>query len=148
MISILIGWFPFAGQLGKITYLENNPLTVVVGAGLLLSGLLIMYLSGKELGGSLSHWSVPVKKSQGGKGLVSTGVYRWVRHPMYLGLLGVMTGLGIATNSSPRLLLSAALFGVLQLKATHEETKLQEEYPEYKDYKTRVHGKIIPFSFL
>jgi protein-S-isoprenylcysteine O-methyltransferase Ste14 len=45
-----------------------------------------------------------------GQAVVSTGPYRWVRHPSYSGLLLIVTGFGLGTGyqaSVPRTLVSA-----------------------------------------
>ena len=139
ILSIVLGGLPF---------INNDVLSMGIGSSLILIGLITMFLSGKELGGSLSHWAIPVEKSEGGEGLVSSGVYSQVRHPMYTGLLSAMAGLAVATNSAPRLALTLALFYILNNKAVHEEKSLEDLYPEYGEYKNTVKGKIIPHDFL
>ena len=153
--SVVIGRFPFGDNAAALwggvdVFLAQHDFwSMAIGTSALFSGLCIMYLSAKELEGSLSHWAVPVDKSEGGKGLVSTGVYGLVRHPMYIGLLSMLAGLGIATQSVLRLMLTMTLFIILEFKATYEEEKLTEAYPgEYDDYKKKVKGKILPISLL
>jgi protein-S-isoprenylcysteine O-methyltransferase Ste14 len=77
--------------------------------------------------------------------VVSTGVYGFVRHPMYLGavlmfagtplLLGTLWGVGIGVVMM--LLLAGRIFG--------EEKMLTEELEGYADYKQRVRYRLIPF---
>jgi protein-S-isoprenylcysteine O-methyltransferase Ste14 len=77
--------------------------------------------------------------------VVSTGVYGFVRHPMYLGgimlflgaplLLGSLYGLGIGILIA--LLLAARIIG--------EERMLVKELQGYAEYRTRVKYRLIPF---
>jgi protein-S-isoprenylcysteine O-methyltransferase Ste14 len=55
---------------------------------------------------------------------ITTGVYAWVRHPMYLGSLLVLLGLFFATFSLLSLLVWAGLFVFFDRMATFEERDL------------------------
>ena len=44
-----------------------------------------------------------------GQAVVSSGPYRWVRHPSYTGLLAVVAGFAIATGSWPGLAVAVVL---------------------------------------
>lgn len=76
------------------------------------------------------------------RGLRTGGPYRWVRHPMYLGLLALGFGTaGIDLRALPPALgLAAALIG----KVVIEERMLRRTYPEYKAYASRS-WRLIPF---
>ena len=94
---------------------------------------------------SLSPFPSP---PQGGS-LKTGGIYEFCRHPMYLGLLMIMAGLSIATNSADRLLLTAVLWYFLEVKADKEEDFLLDTYgPEYAEYKANVPGKFLPPDLL
>jgi len=47
-------------------------------------------------------------------------------------------------GSAPRLILTALLIFVLNIKSDKEEEMLAEVYPEYEAYKSKVTGKFIP----
>ena len=56
-----------------------------------------------------------------------------------------MTGLSIVTDSATRMLLTLALYFVLDAKSSYEEKKMVEAYgQEYEEYMTEVEGKFIP----
>jgi protein-S-isoprenylcysteine O-methyltransferase Ste14 len=120
---------------------------------------------------SLSPFPSPPK----GAALKMDGIYSQMRHPMYTGLLMVMAGLSIASNSADRLLLTGLLWYLLEVKADKEEGEccmekkgcsaifvyishqpifcradyLMEEYgQEYSDYKAAVPGKFVPEGLL
>ena len=57
---------------------------------------------------------------------------------MYTGLLTIMLGLSLWTNSADRLLLTALLLYVIDIKSEKEEAFLLQEFPfEYPKYKVR-----------
>jgi protein-S-isoprenylcysteine O-methyltransferase Ste14 len=56
-----------------------------------------------------------------GQAVVSSGPYRWVRHPSYSGLLLIVTGCGLASGSPLALIVSAVLPLVALLWRIHVE---------------------------
>jgi protein-S-isoprenylcysteine O-methyltransferase Ste14 len=91
------------------------------GPGLLLGGTVIALKAFGDLGSdSLSPFPSPPS----GASLKMDGVYGQMRHPMYTGLLMVMAGLSIASNSADRLLLTALLWFLIDIKAYKEEGTL------------------------
>ena len=72
------------------------------------------------------------------------GAYRFVRHPIYGGVL--LLGLAWALVSSPVALLPWAAAGAfLDAKRRREEAWLIEKHPEYEDYKRSVRASFFPF---
>lgn len=70
---------------------------------------------------------------------VTTGVYAWVRHPMYLGSLLVLLGFFFSTLSLLSLLVWAGLFFFYDRMATYEERDLCRILGEqYLNYQNRV----------
>jgi protein-S-isoprenylcysteine O-methyltransferase Ste14 len=92
---------------------------------------------------SLSPLPQPRKQHK----LVQTGMYSYVRHPMYAGLLMASLGLSAITNNECRLALSLLLWWVLEQKVALEERALLELYPgEYAEYRQRV-KKFLPYLY-
>jgi protein-S-isoprenylcysteine O-methyltransferase Ste14 len=72
--------------------------------------------------------------------LVTTGIYRWVRNPIYLGAAMVLLAVALSRRS-PSLLLIACLFlPVMHLVVTRwEEPRLEKMYGSaYSDFKRTV----------
>ena len=75
----------------------------------------------------------PVLKT-GGR-LVTTGPYRVVRHPMYLGVLLVCAGPAVFGFSVLKVAAWLALGGVLAAKGRIEERALAARFPDYDAYR-------------
>lgn len=73
-----------------------------------------------------------------GSALVTHGVYRWVRHPLYSSVMSLSAGWGLWWGSWPTLFAGAALTLLLRLKAQREEAWLQQHFPEYTAYAAKV----------
>ncbi len=71
--------------------------------------------------------------------LVVAGPYRWVRHPMYTGLLGAGISLAFLQGSWWLAGATVLCFGLLAARAPIEERYLEERFGEaYREYARRV----------
>ncbi len=111
----------------------------IAGMVLVFAGGLVGTLGLLALGKNLSPFPKPI---EGGR-LVRSGVYRWVRHPIYSGLILSTLGWSLLTDTVLGLLLVVGLFIFFDLKSRREERWLGETYPDYTDYKKQV-KKLIP----
>jgi protein-S-isoprenylcysteine O-methyltransferase Ste14 len=81
---------------------------------------------------------------QPGHTLVTSGVYRVIRHPSYLGLLVGSLGWGLAFRSGVGVLLAALMIPPLLARIRAEERLLREEFgAEYDAYRART-SALIP----
>ena len=80
-----------------------------------------------------------------GQAVVSTGPYRWVRHPSYTGLLLIVTGCGLAAGDRLALVVCVALpLPALLLRIHVEEAELSRVLGErYRAYQART-KRLIP----
>jgi protein-S-isoprenylcysteine O-methyltransferase Ste14 len=77
-------------------------------------------------------------------GVVTTGAFRYVRHPIYLGTLLCYLGLALATASVAACGVLVAVAAFYNVLATYEETVLEARFGEdYRRYKQRT-GKWLP----
>lgn len=81
-----------------------------------------------------------------GSVLLTTGIYAYVRHPMYSALSLAGIGYGVLESDWYKLLLSLLLLVFFEIKSQYEETRLVDFFPEYRDYKQRT-GKFFPMIF-
>ncbi|WP_334189162.1 methyltransferase family protein [Noviherbaspirillum sp.] len=105
-------------------------------------GMLLLARSALNLGRSLT----PLPRPKPDGELVTSGAYRFVRHPIYLGVLLACLGIALATTSGLRLGLTLILFIFFDMKARKEERWLAERYPDYAQYQARV-KKLIPWIY-
>ena len=113
--------------------------TYVGGVLFIAPGLILLYFSVKHLGKSLTANPVPKDDAQ----LVETGVYKFVRHPIYTGLLIAALGTVVQSMDMSKGFIWAALLIVLNYKAAWEETLLAKKYPSYVEYVKRT-GRFVP----
>jgi len=111
-----------------------------VGMLLMLAGGVMALLGVRSLGKGLTALPHP----RDGSELVSTGVYRLVRHPIYGGL--VLMALGFSLLTTPWALVPAVLLAVvLDLKRRVEEDFLTAAYAEYPAYRHAVPHALVPY---
>jgi protein-S-isoprenylcysteine O-methyltransferase Ste14 len=79
-----------------------------------------------------------------GHRLVSTGPYRWMRHPGYAGALLTYLATPVFLSSYGAFLPVAFVTAVLIIRTRLEDTALQEELDGYRDYARRVRYRLIP----
>lgn len=131
----------------SVVSVENLPPEAAIALrlfALLLAGLAAMLL-GKgliDLGPSLTPLPYPREDGQ----LVQTGVYGWVRHCLYSGLILGTLAYSLWQLSLSHLGIALALFVLLDAKARQEEVWLVARYPDYGDYRSRV-KKLIPWIY-
>jgi protein-S-isoprenylcysteine O-methyltransferase Ste14 len=106
---------------------------------LLIGGLLIVVVGALNLSRSLTALPTP----RDGGSLVTTGLYRLVRNPIYAGLIAAMFGASLGAGSWLALALTVALAVVLDLKTRREEVYLRTRFPGYAAYAART-KKFIP----
>jgi protein-S-isoprenylcysteine O-methyltransferase Ste14 len=113
----------------------------IVGAMLVAAGIVFAVWAARTLGRSLTPFPRPVPA-----GLVTTGPFVLVRHPIYTG--GLTFFLGYALLSS---VLALVLTGVLAIlwagKVRVEERMLAAVYAGYPAYARRVRRRLIPFVY-
>jgi len=114
-----------------------------LGGGVLLAaGGLFAATAAVNLGRNLT----PLPRPKNNAALVTTGAYRYVRHPIYSGLILMALGWGLWLHSWLTIGYALLLFAVLDLKARREEKWLLEKFPDYAAYRKRVR-KLIPFLY-
>jgi protein-S-isoprenylcysteine O-methyltransferase Ste14 len=115
---------------------------LVVGGVLMFAGGVLLFAGLVRLG----HGLTPLPYPKDGAGLIQTGPFALVRHPMYGG--GLILGLGWAlyVHGWLTLVYVVALFVFLDVKSRREEKWLTERFPTYSTYQKRVR-KLIPFVY-
>jgi protein-S-isoprenylcysteine O-methyltransferase Ste14 len=117
--------------------------TTLVVAVIIIS-LWIMAASLRALG---KQWSLQARVLENHK-LVREGPYRFVRHPIYTGMLGMIVGGGLAWSHWIGFLISLLLFALgTAIRVRSEERLLREEFgAAFDDYKRSVPA-VVPIKF-
>ena len=76
--------------------------------------------------------------------VISTGLYAWVRHPMYATLLLMLLGMPVALGSWWGVLVVIAIVPALIWRLTDEERFLVRHLPDYSTYQRRVRYRLLP----
>ena len=117
----------------------NEPWIYIGGVLFIAPGLVILVISFKSLGRSLTANPVPLDNAK----LVETGIYKYVRHPIYTGLLIAMLGSVVQSMAIVKFFVWLALLALLTYKAKFEEGLLAKKYPGYVEYMKRT-GRFVP----
>jgi protein-S-isoprenylcysteine O-methyltransferase Ste14 len=125
-----------AGLLYKRSLFATGPL----GISLQVLAFLLMVWARRTFG--MRSFHATANPTAGG--LVTTGPYRFVRHPIYAAIL-YFTAVAVATHPSAWSAAMGALiaFG-LGVRIVAEEKLVREMYPEYDEYAQRT-KRVIPY---
>lgn len=107
---------------------------VLVAIGLSMAQLVIVQ----------NNYAAATVRVEADQPLVSTGLYGWVRHPMYTGAAIMMIGTPPALDSLWGLLGVAASAPVIAARIRDEEQMLIDELAGYRDYRDKVRFRLIP----
>ena len=82
-----------------------------------------------------------------GQKVVSTGLYAYVRHPMYAGVLPMLVGIPLALGSWWGLFGLVLIVPGLIWRLIDEEKFLHKNLPGYNEYANKVKYRLIPFVY-
>ena len=120
---------------------SNVPVLIVIIADIVvLLGYLLIFFVFKQ--NSYASRIVQVEKDQK---VISTGLYGFVRHPMYLGVIIMYIPTPIALGSYWGLIPMATIPVALVLRIMNEEKVLRRDLPGYKDYCEKTRYRLIPY---
>ena len=106
----------------------------LVGYLIIIIAFIILLVAIKDLGRNLSPFPSPINNSN----LVTTGIYRFTRHPMYYSLIFISFGFFITKLSIYYLFLSISLALIIKFKIALEEQYLNNKFKNYFLYKNKV----------
>lgn len=115
----------------------------IVGLALAVIGFTIILVAVGTLRMSYSSTLVIREDHQ----LIMRGIYHYVRHPIYLGVIIVSIGPPVYTSSLYGLLIMSALIPVFLKRIRLEERMLTDEFGDgYRTYKEAT-SRLIPFIY-
>ncbi|QLL09932.1 isoprenylcysteine carboxylmethyltransferase family protein [Mycobacterium vicinigordonae] len=107
---------------------------LVVAAGLSVATLVLIQ----------NNYAAATVRVEPGQQVVSTGLYRLVRHPMYTGNVILMVGVPLALGSYWGLVFVIPVLIVLTLRIRDEEKLLRLELAGYDEYTRKVRYRLLP----
>jgi protein-S-isoprenylcysteine O-methyltransferase Ste14 len=132
--------FFYAGSLPKLMIFEQTSgilylgyLTAGLGTIIIVKSL--KYFSGAKFIGLIPYNDLEEEREE----LVTVGIYNYIRHPIYTGLIGIFIGYFLFNPNSAALIHLISLLVYLPFGIFYEEKKLIEIYgQEYLDYKKHI----------
>jgi protein-S-isoprenylcysteine O-methyltransferase Ste14 len=135
-----IGVFLIAGVLRSGSLAVHSVILEAIGAVLFVCGISLAVWARLHLG---RNWGMPMTQRAEPE-LVTSGPYRFVRHPIYTGLLTAVLGTALVNNLLG-LIVVAALLAYFYYSGTVEERNLAATFPQaYPEYKSKT-KMLIPF---
>jgi len=114
--------------------IQVTPFSYFVGFLIIIIAFIILLVAIKDLGRNLSPFPRPINNSN----LVTKGIYRFTRHPMYYSLIFISFGVFITKLSIYYLFLSTSLILIIKFKIALEEQYLKNKFKNYLLYKNEV----------
>ena len=122
------------GFLPNRQIIQVNPISYFLGILIIIIASMFMLVAIKDLGRNLSPFPRPMTNSN----LVTTGIYRFTRHPMYYSLIIISFGIFITKLSIYYLCLTISLALIIKFKIIVEEQYLVNKFKKYSLYKNEV----------
>jgi protein-S-isoprenylcysteine O-methyltransferase Ste14 len=110
------------------------PAAILTGGGIAVIILAII-----NLNFNLSIFPTPRKEGK----LIQQGIYKYIRHPIYTGVIMLALGWSFIQASGYQFLLTLILTSLFYLKSRYEEEKLLARFPDYAEYKNQT-GMFLP----
>lgn len=130
VLGLLLDWLLPSTVLAGLLPISAR---VVIGVPLIVAGLALSFIGSRtfvQAGTNVPPWEPALK-------LVTTGPYRWLRNPMYVGGIGALAGIAIllAADWLLVILVPGALllhYGVVLREERYLERKFGEDYRRFK----------------
>jgi protein-S-isoprenylcysteine O-methyltransferase Ste14 len=144
IIQIVLIWMLIAAGVRGRADIEGPMLVLAVTLGTILIGIGAWLIVAGIRG--LRESATPMPKPREDGSLIVDGVYAYVRHPVYLGVIVVAFGWAVAMDSFLALIVAAIYAVFLDLKSRREEVWLRAMYPDYDEYARRTR-RLIPYVY-
>jgi protein-S-isoprenylcysteine O-methyltransferase Ste14 len=112
------------------------------GYGIFILGIVIALIAAINLGKNLTPLPRPKENAE----LIQSGLYCFVRHPIYFGVIVLSIGWGVIQQSALVWLYVLVIAIFFDIKSRKEEQWLVERFSTYADYQGRVR-KLIPWIY-
>lgn len=121
--------------------LTLNIFLTYTGLAIAVLGFLVIIVAILQLNKNLTPFPTPIDRGT----LIQTGLYKFVRHPIYSGIILAAFGFGLYHESIWKMGIGLVLWVLFYFKSRYEETLLLKHYPEYESYRTHT-NRFFPFN--
>lgn len=139
---LMLGWYVLIGLDARRFLWTSTPLWAqILGAVLVGAGLVLIWETFRANTFATTQVRVQTERAQK---VVDSGPYRYIRHPMYAGVILNMIGTPLMLSSLWGLAGVPVLALLLALRTLGEEEVLRAELPGYVEYAGKTPWRIIP----
>ncbi|MDH3814714.1 MAG: isoprenylcysteine carboxylmethyltransferase family protein [Acidobacteriota bacterium] len=146
IVLLNLFWFVFVAiDVHRLHLLPLPPLWLsAVGAVVGLTGYGVMATAVWQ-----NPYAAPIVGDQTDRDqvVIDSGLYGRVRHPLYLGYILFLTGLGLWLGSVVSALVMPIIVAPIVARILIEEKTLRENLPGYAEYMTRVPYRLVPLAW-
>lgn len=141
IIYVLIQFVLFLLFILEVSHLRFVLPDIISTIGIIgvVVGFVTILISLLQLNRHLSPFPSP----KSGSHLIQNGIYKYIRHPMYTGILILFFGYSMYTASGYKLIVTFLLFVLFTLKSRYEEERLAGNFKGYSEYKKKT-GRFLP----
>jgi protein-S-isoprenylcysteine O-methyltransferase Ste14 len=130
---------------GRFGWTGKVPVSVTIaGAGLMLLGQVLFAVAKRD--NAFFSSTVRIQAERGHR-VCDTGLYHFIRHPGYLGMLISLLAFPLVMNSYWAFVPAGIGVAVLVIRTVLEDRFLIDHLPGYTDYTTRTRKKLLPGLF-
>ena len=133
---------PLAG-LDAVRYRWSSVPFAFVYVGAILFALSVVVIAWALAVNPYAESTVRIQTDRG-QTVVTSGPYRFVRHPMYAGFVPMYLALPLVWGSVWALVLAVAIILLLIWRTAREDQTLRQELPGYEEYAARTRYRLLP----
>jgi len=124
----------------SFAFLSINLVIKYLFLGLAVLGFLIIILAIIQLDKNLTPFPSPKQNGS----LINTGLYKFIRHPIYTGIIICTIAFGFYNQNIWRIGIGVFLWILFYFKSIYEEKMLCQKFNQYIDYKKNT-SRFFPF---
>jgi protein-S-isoprenylcysteine O-methyltransferase Ste14 len=142
-VPLLLGLLVLCGlDVGRFSLSKVPPGVKILGGGFALFAMLL--ISWVFITNRFASGFVRIQDDRGHE-VVSTGPYKIVRHPMYLGIIFFIFSIPLVLGSYLGLVPAGLLVILFFIRSYLEDKTLQKELPGYSEYTHKTKKRLIPW---
>jgi protein-S-isoprenylcysteine O-methyltransferase Ste14 len=142
VLYLAILFIPLADR-RSIGVFDESSIARWLGVVLCILGYAFIFWSGLALGRQYSP-EVTIQKNHR---LITSGPYRWIRHPRYLGVVALAGGLSLIFRSGVGLIATPLILVVLFFRIHDEEALLHQEFGKEWEIYSQETWRLLPGIF-